>query len=110
MRRLKIALSVAAAAAVAAAAGVLTALPASAAAGCRVTYAVSSSWQGGFGANVTITNLGDALTSWSLVWSYSAGQTVTQAWNTTLTQSGAVLKFGFRGASSTATTGVLNRA
>ncbi len=40
-------------------AGVLTALPASAAAGCTVTYAVSSQWPGGFGANVTINNLGD---------------------------------------------------
>ena len=91
MRRRKIALSVAAAAAVTAGAGVLTALPASAAAGCRVAYTVSSSWQGGFGANVTITNVGDPLTSWSLVWSYPAGQTVTQAWNTTLTQSGSTV-------------------
>jgi hypothetical protein len=91
MRRRRIALSVAAAAALTAGVGVLTALPASAAAGCRVAYTVSSSWQGGFGANVTITNLGDPLTSWSLVWSYSAGQTVTQAWNTTLSQSGSTV-------------------
>ncbi|MEU5784515.1 cellulose binding domain-containing protein [Micromonospora lupini] len=62
-----------------------------AAAGCGVNYAVSSQWQGGFGANVTITNLGDAVGSWTLTWSYSAGQTVTQAWNTTLTQSGAAV-------------------
>ncbi|MET8152191.1 cellulose binding domain-containing protein [Actinoplanes sp. NPDC049668] len=91
MRRPNIALSVAAAVAVTAGAGVVTALPASAAAGCRVAYTVSSTWPGGFGANVTITNLGDALTSWSLVWSYSAGQTVTQAWNTALTQSGSTV-------------------
>jgi hypothetical protein len=91
MRRRRIALSVAAAAALTAGVGVLTALPASAAVGCRVAYTVSSSWQGGFGANVTITNLGDPLTSWSLVWSYSAGQTVTQAWNTTLSQSGSTV-------------------
>ncbi len=70
-------------------AGVLAALPASAAAGCRVSYAVASQWPGGFGANVTITNLGDPLTSWTLVWSYSAGQTVTQAWSATVTQNGA---------------------
>ncbi|MFI7546766.1 cellulose binding domain-containing protein [Actinoplanes sp. NPDC049599] len=91
MRRRNIALSVAAAAAVTAGAGVLTALPASAAAGCRVAYTVSSSWPGGFGAAVTVTNLGDPLTSWSLVWSYAAGQTVTQAWNTTLSQSGSTV-------------------
>ena len=71
------------------AAGVVTAQPAAAATGCRVTYAVSSQWPGGFGANVTITNLGDPVTSWTLVWSYSAGQQVTQYWNTTVTQSGS---------------------
>jgi hypothetical protein len=71
---------------------VVAALPAGAAAeGCSVTYAVSSQWQGGFGANVTITNLGDPLSSWTLTWSYGAGQTVTQAWNTSLTQSGSAV-------------------
>jgi hypothetical protein len=70
---------------------VVTALPASAAAGCTVTYTVSGSWPGGFGANVTIKNLGDPLTSWALVWSYPAGQTVTQAWNATVTQSGSTV-------------------
>ncbi|MFC0527329.1 non-reducing end alpha-L-arabinofuranosidase family hydrolase [Phytohabitans kaempferiae] len=71
---------------------VVVALPAgAAAAGCSVNYAVSSQWQGGFGANVTITNLGDPLTSWTLTWSFGAGQTVTQAWNTSLTQSGSAV-------------------
>jgi len=56
-----------------------------------VDYAVSSQWSGGFGASVAITNLGDPVTSWTLTWSYSAGQTVTQAWNTALTQSGAAV-------------------
>ncbi|MEU8328788.1 non-reducing end alpha-L-arabinofuranosidase family hydrolase [Micromonospora sp. NPDC048839] len=71
---------------------VVAALPAgAAAAGCSVNYAVSSQWQGGFGANVSITNLGDPVTSWTLTWSYAAGQTVTQAWNTSLTQSGAAV-------------------
>ncbi|MEV6345445.1 cellulose binding domain-containing protein [Actinoplanes sp. NPDC051851] len=88
MRRRTLALSLAATAALTAAAGAVTALPASAAAGCTVAYTVTSSWPGGFGANVTVTNLGDALSSWTLVWSYTGGQTVTQAWNTTLTQSG----------------------
>src|SRR3954453_14747201 len=71
---------------------VLVALPAGAAsAGCSVNNAVSSQWTGGFGANVSITNLGDPLTSWTLTWSFGAGQTVTQAWTTTLTQSGAAV-------------------
>ncbi|MBW6439150.1 cellulose binding domain-containing protein [Actinoplanes hulinensis] len=72
-------------------AAIVVALPAAAAAGCSVNYAVSSQWEGGFGAAVTITNLGDPLTSWTLTWSYGAGQTVTQAWNATVTQSGAAV-------------------
>ncbi|MFI7549925.1 cellulose binding domain-containing protein [Micromonospora sediminimaris] len=73
-----------------AAAGVLTTLTASAAAaGCRVDYRVTNQWTGGFGADVTVTNLGDPVNGWTLVWSYAAGQQVTQAWNTTVTQSGA---------------------
>jgi hypothetical protein len=67
---------------------VITAPPASAATGCTVSYALSGQWPGGFGANVTIKNLGDPITSWSLVWSYPAGQQVTQAWSAAVTQSG----------------------
>jgi len=71
-------------------AGSLTAVVASAAAaGCRVDYAVTNQWPGGFGATVTITNLGDPIDGWSLAWSYPAGQTVTQAWNATVTQNGS---------------------
>ena len=91
MRRRNLALGLAASLGIATAAGVVTALPASAAAGCTVTYQVSAQWPGGFGANVTIKNLGDAITSWTLVWSFGAGQTVTQAWSTTLTQSGSTV-------------------
>ncbi|MEU8210867.1 non-reducing end alpha-L-arabinofuranosidase family hydrolase [Micromonospora sp. NPDC049044] len=71
---------------------VVAALPAgAAAAGCSVDYAVPSQWQGGFSANVSITNLGDPLNGWTLTWSYAAGQTVTQAWSTALTQSGSAV-------------------
>ena len=45
-----------------------------------MNYAVSSQWQGGFGADVTLTNLGDPLTAWTLTWSYTAGQTVNITW------------------------------
>src|SRR5215468_1690760 len=62
-----------------------------ASAGCQVTYTISSQWTGGFGANVAITNLGDPVTAWTLRWSFGAGQTVTQAWNATVTQSGSAV-------------------
>ena len=92
MRKLRTNAALVSAGALLASAAVAVAMPAgAAAAGCSVNYAVSSQWQGGFGANVAITNLGDPVTSWTLTWSYSAGQTVTQAWNTALTQSGAAV-------------------
>ncbi|GAB7044650.1 MULTISPECIES: non-reducing end alpha-L-arabinofuranosidase family hydrolase [Catenuloplanes] len=86
-------------------AAVVVALPAGATvAGCAVNYAVSSQWQGGFNADVSITNLGDPLSGWTLTWSYGAGQTVGQAWNTILTQSGAAVtakNVGYNGAVAT---------
>jgi hypothetical protein len=60
-----------------------------AATGCRVTYTISSQWSGGFGARVDVVNLGDPITTWQLTWSFTAGQTVTQLWNGTVSQSGA---------------------
>lgn len=75
--------------AVAAGATTFTTIAAGATTGCRVGYTVSSSWPGGFGANVTVTNLGDPVTSWKLTWSFAAGQAVTQLWNGSVTQSGA---------------------
>ncbi|MFD7654807.1 pectate lyase [Actinosynnema sp. NPDC059797] len=64
---------------------------ASAAVGCRVDYAVTNQWTGGFGANVTVTNLGDALSGWTLEWSFPAGQQVTQLWGGEFSQSGSAV-------------------
>ncbi|ACU71644.1 Alpha-L-arabinofuranosidase B catalytic [Catenulispora acidiphila DSM 44928] len=58
-------------------------------AGCSVAYSITSQWGGGFGANVSVTNLGDPVSSWTVGWSFGAGQQVSQAWNATVTQSGA---------------------
>jgi hypothetical protein len=88
-----------------ASAAVVVAVPAGAAvAGCAVDYAVSSQWPGGFGAGVVVTNLGDPWAGWTLTWSFGAGQTVTQAWNTVLTQSGSAVtarNVGYNGAVAT---------
>src|SRR3954452_22303866 len=70
---------------------VITAGQASAAAGCQVKYTISSQWQGGFGAAVDVTNLGDPINGWSLVFSFSAGQTMTQLWNGSVSQSGSTV-------------------
>ena len=65
-----------------------THLAAAAAAGCSVNYTITSQWPGGFGAAVTVTNLGDPVDGWRLTWSFAAGQTVTQLWNGSYSQSG----------------------
>ncbi|WP_432933453.1 arabinofuranosidase catalytic domain-containing protein [Microbispora sp. CA-135349] len=91
--------------AMAGAAGALTAPAAHAAAGCRVDYSVTNQWPGGFGANVSITNLGDPINGWRLSWSFSAGQTITQLWNGTMTQSGAQVTVADAGYNGTLATG-----
>ncbi|WP_433372316.1 glycoside hydrolase family 48 protein [Streptosporangium sp. CA-115845] len=73
------------------AAGTTTALaasPALAAVACDVTY-TTNDWQGGFTANLTVKNLGDPLTGWTLGFSFpTTTQKVTQGWSATWAQSG----------------------
>ncbi|GAB7045538.1 cellulase family glycosylhydrolase [Catenuloplanes indicus] len=96
-------------------AGMMTAADAQAATGCRVAYAVSAQWPGGFTANVSVTNLGEPVDGWTLAWTFPSGQRVTQAWSASVTASGgtvtaanmsynatiatsATVTFGFNGA------------
>jgi len=74
---------------IAAVAGGLLIAPttASAAPGCRVAY-TANSWNTGFTANIVITNLGDAVSSWKLEFDYAGNQAVTNAWNGVSVQSG----------------------
>jgi lysophospholipase L1-like esterase len=60
-------------------------------AGCGVNYKVTSEWSGGFGADVTVTNLGDAVTSWKLGWNLASGQGITQAWNAVVSVAGTAV-------------------
>ncbi|MEW2622713.1 cellulose-binding domain-containing protein [Streptomyces sp. NPDC048106] len=66
----------------------IAAPPSSAAdSGCRVDYTVNQ-WSGGYTAAIKVTNLGPAITSWRLTWTYGGDQQVTSAWNATVSQSG----------------------
>ena len=57
---------------------------------CAVTYVKASEWTGGAQFDVTIRNgAATALGAWTLTWTLPAGQQITQAWNATVTQSGA---------------------
>jgi hypothetical protein len=61
------------------------------AAGCVVQYTLSSSWGTGFSAAIEITNTGPAVTSWTLQYSYTSNQTLTQGWNGNWSQSGQTI-------------------
>jgi cellulose 1,4-beta-cellobiosidase len=69
---------------------------------CQVTYTVTSQWTGGFGGTITILNTSSSgWTNWNLVFTFPAsGQTVSQGWNGTFTQSGqqvTVTNAGYNG-------------
>ncbi|GAB3859460.1 glycoside hydrolase family 6 protein [Micromonospora andamanensis] len=72
-------------------AGGLVTLPvtaAHAATQCDVTY-TTNDWQGGFTANVTIRNVGDALSNWTLGFTFpDANQRLVQGWSARWSQSG----------------------
>ncbi|MFB9362692.1 glycoside hydrolase family 3 N-terminal domain-containing protein [Actinoplanes nipponensis] len=58
---------------------------------CRVSYSTND-WSTGFTGTVALTNTGTAaVPTWSLQWSYTAGQQVTQAWSARVTQAGAAV-------------------
>jgi len=57
---------------------------------CKIDYTLVNQWGGGFQADVKINNTGSsAINSWTLGWSFANGQTITQMWNASYTQSGA---------------------
>ncbi|MEV7327264.1 glycoside hydrolase family 48 protein [Micromonospora sp. NPDC093244] len=91
MRQLARRRRVAIIAAVALAVGGVT-LPAGAAQAapaCDVVYATND-WNNGFTANVTIKNLGDAVSNWTLKWTFpNSGQRVTQGWSARFSQTGS---------------------
>lgn len=60
---------------------------ASAASGCQVAY-TANSWQGGFTASISITNLGSPITGWTLGFTLPGSETLGQGWGATFSQSG----------------------
>ncbi|MGI5158584.1 cellulose binding domain-containing protein [Microbispora sp. CA-102843] len=90
MFRRRAATAIASAVAVLSGALTVAAAPAlGAAPACAVRYTITSQWAGGFGADVTVTDLGDTIDGWTLTWTFTGGQSVTQAWNAAVTQAGA---------------------
>jgi len=60
--------------------------------GCGATYKVVSEWGGGFQGEVSVRNGSTAASkAWTTTFSYANGQQISQAWNATVTQSGAAV-------------------
>ncbi|MFG2039514.1 endo-1,4-beta-xylanase [Dactylosporangium sp. NPDC048998] len=56
--------------------------------GCTATYKIVNQWDTGFQGEVNVTAPAGR-TSWTVTWSFANGQTITQLWGGTYTQSGA---------------------
>lgn len=82
--------------------------------GCAATYQVTSQWNNGFQAEVTVRNTGTSpLNGWRVGWTFPNGQTISQLWNGNLTAGGGSVTVtnldwnGAVGAGATATFGFL---
>jgi len=59
---------------------------------CAVSYVRQSEWAGGFVASVTVKNTGASpVNGWTLVFTFPGDQKITNAWNATVSQTGAVV-------------------
>jgi hypothetical protein len=59
---------------------------------CKVTFANSSVWHGGFVANITISNTGTAaITGWDVTFTFGGDQRISSGWNLTFSQTGAAV-------------------
>ncbi|MET8760036.1 cellulase family glycosylhydrolase [Lentzea sp. NPDC004782] len=107
------------------AAGIVVTPAGAAEAGCTVTYTVTGQWEGGFQADVAVTNTGAAVDGWKLTWEWPSGQQAGRAWHAQLTESDgqvtatdagynakiasqATVKFGFTGTKGAANTAPLS--
>jgi hypothetical protein len=65
---------------------------AAATASCNVSYSVSNDWGSGFTAAVTVTDTGTApLNNWTLTYTTTGNQTLSNGWNGTWSQSGQTI-------------------
>ncbi|GLY88950.1 glycoside hydrolase family 6 protein [Actinoallomurus iriomotensis] len=56
---------------------------------CAAAYQTTSSWQGGFQGQITVTAGSSAISGWKLTFTLPSGVTINQLWNGTLTTSGS---------------------
>jgi len=58
---------------------------------CTATYAVGSTWQGGYQGDVKVTAGSAAIKGWTVTLAYGGSQTVQQGWNATVSASGSTV-------------------
>jgi endoglucanase len=59
---------------------------------CKVTYAIASSWTGGFTSTVTLANTGtEPFGGWTVTWTFPGDQKVTNLWSAFYTQTGETI-------------------
>ncbi|MFC6018250.1 cellulase family glycosylhydrolase [Plantactinospora solaniradicis] len=68
-----------------------TTTPPGATRACTATYSVVGQWSGGFQGDVRVTAGGSAISGWAVTLAFPNGQTVSQAWNATVTTSGSTV-------------------
>jgi lysophospholipase L1-like esterase len=68
-----------------------TAAPPPPSGACTATYAIVNQWSGGFQVTVTVTAGKSAITGWQVGFGLASGQTITQSWNATVTQTGSTV-------------------
>ncbi|WP_329260105.1 glycoside hydrolase family 6 protein [Actinoallomurus sp. NBC_01490] len=61
---------------------------------CAAAYQTTSSWQGGFQGQISVTAGNAAINGWKLTFSLPAGVSISQLWNGTLTTSGSTATVG----------------
>jgi arabinogalactan endo-1,4-beta-galactosidase len=58
---------------------------------CTAVYSLVGQWSGGFQGEVRVTAGASSITSWTVVWNFADGQTVTQVWGATTAVTGGTV-------------------
>ncbi|MFB9239902.1 cellulase family glycosylhydrolase [Plantactinospora siamensis] len=59
--------------------------------GCTAAYTLINQWPGGFQGELKVTAGNSAISGWTVTWTWSGGQQITNSWNATLSASGSTV-------------------
>jgi hypothetical protein len=58
---------------------------------CNATYRTTNTWSGGYQGEITVTAGNAPINGWTVKWTLSNGQTISQVWNGTLSTTGSAV-------------------